>query len=331
MVNQRTLNSSFSLTGKGLHTGQEVSITFHPAPANHGYKIRRIDIENQPVIDALAENVCSTQRGTVLSQNGATVGTVEHALAALYACEIDNCLIDVNASEFPIMDGSSIVYVSKIKETGIQTQNAERKYLCIERRKIKVFDKETGASLMLVPDDSLKIDVSISYDSVFLKRQKAQMNDLSEFTHQFASSRTFVFVKELEGLLSEGLIKGGDLDNAIVIYDNVISQENCDKLTETMGIKKIDSSKLGYIMNKPLLYGNEPARHKILDIVGDIALVGCFLKGKIIANCPGHKINNMLARAIRECVMNDKKLRNMHENILPQASPVLQNAFLFNQ
>lgn len=325
MVNQRTLNTGFSLEGKGLHTGVDVKITFNPAPANHGYKIRRTDIDGQPIINALAENVTSTQRGTVLTQNGASISTVEHALAALYACEIDNCLIDINGPEFPILDGSSILYVSKIKEVGIQAQNAERKYLCIERRKIKVFDKENDSSMVLIPDDTLKVDVSISFDSIFLKRQKAYMDNISEFPQHFASARTFVFAKEIEKLLNNNLIKGGDLDNAIIIYDNTMSQENCDRLSNLLNIKRIDASKLGYIMHKPLIYGNEPARHKLVDIIGDIALVGCFIKGKIIANRPGHKINNMLARAIRECMMNDKRLRSIYTNILPDNSVLESN------
>lgn len=307
MVNQRTLKNSFTLEGKGLHTGLNIRITFNPAPENHGYKIRRVDIPGQPVIDALAENVSATQRGTVLSANGAQVSTVEHALAALYACEIDNCLIDVDAPEIPILDGSSILFVSKIKSVGVQIQDAPRKYITFKRKRIKVVDKETGASMILLPDNSFSIQSHISFDSTLLRKQDACMNDLSEFTRDFAAARTFVFVREIEPLLNNNLVKGGDLDNAIVIYDKPIEQRIFDKLADTMGMKRKDASKLGYIMNRPLLYANEPARHKLLDIIGDIALVGHFVKGKIIANCPGHKINNMFARAIREAITIDKK------------------------
>jgi len=302
MVNQRTLKSSFSLEGKGLHTGLNIHITFNPAPENHGYKIRRVDVPGQPIIDALAENVIGTQRGTVLSANDVFVSTVEHAMAALYACEIDNCLIDVDGPEFPILDGSSILFVSKIKEVGVQQQNAIREYVTIKRKKVKVVDKATGSSMILIPDDTFSIQSQISFNSMFLRRQDATMNDLSEFTRDFASARTFVFVKEIEPLLNNNLVKGGDLDNAIVIYDKPIEQEKFDQLADMMGTKRKDCSKLGYIMNKPLLYPNEPARHKLLDIIGDLALVGRFIKGKVIANCPGHKINNMFARAIREAV-----------------------------
>lgn len=319
MVNQRTLKNSFTLEGKGLHTGLELRITFNPAPENHGYKIRRIDLPEKPVIDALAENVSGTQRGTVLSSNNVYVGTVEHALAALYACEIDNCLIDINGPEFPIMDGSSILYVSKIKQVGTLLQNAPRKYISIKRRKIKVVDKETGSSMLLLPDESFSIESHIAFDSTFLRRQDAHLNDLSEFTKDFASARTFVFVKEIEPLLNQNLVKGGNLDNAIVIYDKPIEQEKLDQLADIMNVKRKDANKLGYIMNKPLIYTNEPARHKLLDIIGDLALVGQFIKGKIIAHSPGHKINNMFARAIREAVYPKPKVEDVQINILTGA------------
>jgi UDP-3-O-[3-hydroxymyristoyl] N-acetylglucosamine deacetylase/3-hydroxyacyl-[acyl-carrier-protein] dehydratase len=307
MINQQTLRNSFTLKGKGLHTGIELCIKFNPAPENHGYKIRRVDAPGQPIIDALAENVIGTQRGTVLSANGVQVSTVEHALAALYACEIDNCLIDIDGSEFPILDGSSILYVSKIKEVGVQTQNAEREYITIKRKKVKVTDKSTGSSMVLIPNDSFSIESHIAFDSSFLRQQDAILNNLSEFTRDFASARTFVFVKEIEPLINNNLVKGGDLDNAIVIYDKPIEQEKFDQLADMMKVKRKDASKLGYVMNKPLLFPNEPARHKLVDIIGDLALVGKFINGKVIANCPGHKINNMFARAIREAVSLNEK------------------------
>lgn len=300
MTKQRTLKQSFSLEGKGLHTGIKGRITFNPAPENHGYKIRRTDVAGQPIISALAENVTSTTRGTVLSKNGIQVGTVEHALAALYASEIDNCLIDIDAPEFPILDGSSTLYVRKIKEVGVSLQQAERVYINFPKKKIKVIDEVSGSSMLLMPDDHFSIDSHISFDSMLLKRQHAHLDDLADFTKEFASARTFVFVKEIEQLLKNNLIKGGDLDNSIIIYDQLMSQDEIDEISSMMGVKRRDASKLGYMMNKPLLYANEPARHKLLDIIGDIALVGYFIKGKIIANCPGHRINNMFARAIRK-------------------------------
>lgn len=306
MTKQRTLKNRFSLEGKGLHTGLNVRITFNPAPEHHGYKIKRIDVPGQPIIDALAENVSATQRGTVLSANGVEVSTVEHALAALYACEIDNCLIEVNAPEFPIMDGSAIQFVSKIKEIGVDIQNADRKYIMIKRRKIKVVDKISGASMLLIPDETFSIQSQISFNSNLLRHQEANLADMKDFTKDIAPARTFVFVREIEPLLQENLVKGGDLDNAIVIYDKPIDQKSFDILADTMGVKRKDATKLGYIMNKPLIYPNEPARHKLLDIIGDLALVGGFIKGKIIANSPGHKINNMFARAIREAIYVSK-------------------------
>lgn len=308
MINQRTLKSSFTLEGKGLHTGLNIRITFHPAPEDHGYKIRRTDIPGQPIIEALAENVSATQRGTVLSVDGIQISTVEHALAALYACEIDNCLIDVDAPEVPILDGSSILFVSKIKSIGTEEQSAPRKYITFKRKRIKVVDKTTGSSMILLPDDSFSIQSNISFNSALLRRQEAVLNDLSEFPRDFASARTFVFVREIEPLLNKNLVKGGDLDNAVIIYDEPIEQEHFDHLADIMGVRRKDASKLGYIMNRPLLYPNEPARHKLLDIIGDIALVGYFIKGKIIANCPGHKINNLFARAIREAIGINKKV-----------------------
>ncbi len=234
MLKQKTLKGSFSLNGKGLHTGVNLTVTFNPAPDNHGYKIQRIDLEGQPIIDAVAENVGDTTRGTVLMKNGIKVSTVEHALAALYAAGIDNCLIQVSGPEFPILDGSAKAYVE------------------------------------------------------------------NKFPTEVASARTFVFVREIEPLLGAGLIKGGDLDNAIVIYEKEMSQENYDKLADVMGVPHMDATKLGYINHVPLVWDNEPARHKLLDIIGDLALIGKPIKGRIIATRPGHTINNKFARQIRK-------------------------------
>jgi len=315
MIKQRTLKQSFSLEGKGLHSGIESRITFNPAPANFGYKIRRTDIPGEPVIDAVAENVVNTGRSTVLAVNGIKVATVEHALAALYGCEIDNCLIDINGSEFPILDGSAILFVKKIKEVGVQIQDVERKYITLKNKRVRVTDKDTGASMTLFPDDSFAIQTTISFDSIFLKHQYACLNSLSDFVKEFASARTFVFVKEIIPLLENNLIKGGDLDNAIVIYDELIEQNDFNYMADLIGVKRKDSKQLGYIMNKSLLYVNEPARHKTLDILGDLALVGYFINGRIIANRPGHKINNQFARAIRQTIDIDKMIQPGLDNL----------------
>ena len=318
MQKQNTLAGSFTLEGKGLHTGLDIQITFNPAPENHGYKIKRTDLEGQPVLDARAENVETTQRGTVISKNGVKVGTVEHAMAALYALGVDNCLIEVNAPEFPILDGSARYYVENIQRVGLTEQNAYRDYYIV-KHKIEVKD-ESGASLMLLPDDNFSANVLVSYDSPVLSNQYATMNDLSEFPTEIAASRTFVFVREVEALLQNNLIKGGDLDNAIVIYDQKISQESLDKLADMMGLPHKNVQDLGYINNKPLVFDNEPARHKLLDVIGDLALIGKPIRGRIIATHPGHGINNKLARVIRK----DIRLNDVQAPVYdPNATPVM--------
>ena len=299
MLKQKTLKGSFSLCGKGLHTGLNLTVTFNPAPDNHGYKIQRIDVEGQPVIDAVAENVTETTRGTVLSKNGVKVSTVEHGLAALYAAGIDNCLIQVNGPEFPILDGSAKAYVENIERVGVEEQNAVKDYYII-KSKIEYKDEATGSSIMVLPDDSFSVNVLISYDSQILSNQFATLNDMSNFPQEIASSRTFVFVREIEPLLAAGLIKGGDLDNAIVIYERQMPQNQFDQLADVMKVEHRDATKLGYLNNKPLVWPNEPARHKLLDIIGDLALVGRPIKGRIIATRPGHTVNNKFARLLRK-------------------------------
>ena len=269
MLKQKTLRGSFSLNGKGLHTGVNLTVTFNPAPDNHGYKIQRIDLEGQPIIDAVAENVGDTTRGTVLIKNGIKVSTVEHALAALYAAGIDNCLIQVNGPEFPILDGSAKQYVECIQRVGIEEQNAVKDYYII-KSKIEFRDEASGSSIIVLPDENFSVNVLISYQSKILSNQFATLEDMSKFPTEVASARTFVFVREIEPLLGAGLIKGGDLDNAIVIN------------------------------HIPLVWDNEPARHKLLDIIGDLALIGKPIKGRIIATRPGHTINNKFARQIRK-------------------------------
>lgn len=320
MHKQKTLAASFSLQGKGLHTGLDIQITFNPAPENHGYKIKRTDLEGQPVIDALAENVTCTQRGTVLSKNGVQVGTIEHAMAALYAYEIDNCLIEVNAPEFPILDGSARFYAEGIQQAGTVEQNAPKDYYIV-KHKIEVKDEETGASLMVLPDDNFSINVLISFNSPVLSNQFATLNNLSEFPTELAASRTFVFVREVEMLLQNNLIKGGDLDNAIVIYDQKIPQESLDKLADMLNIPHKNVQDLGYINNKPLVFDNEPARHKLIDVMGDLALIGKPIRGRIIATRPGHKINNQLARMIRK----DIKLNEVQAPIYDPNRPAVMD------
>lgn len=319
MQKQNTLAASFSLQGKGLHSGLNIEVSFNPAPENHGYKIKRVDLPEQPVIDAVAENVINTQRGTVIGRKDIQISTIEHAMAALYAMGVDNCLIEVNAPEFPILDGSARHYVEEIQKVGLQEQNAARDYYIV-KHKVEVKDEETGASIMLLPDDHFCVNTLISFNSPVLNNQFATMNDVKDFPTEIAASRTFVFVRELEMLLQNNLIKGGDLDNAIVIYDQKVSQEALDKLADMMNVPHQNIQELGYINHEPLVFDNEPARHKLLDVIGDIALIGKPIKGRVIATRPGHSINNKLARIIRKQI----KLNDVQAPIYdPNAEPVM--------
>ena len=299
MQKQNTLGGSFSLQGKGLHTGLNIHISFNPAPENYGYKIKRTDLPEQPIIDAVAENVINTQRGTVIGKKDIQISTIEHAMAALYAAGVGNCLIEVDAPEFPILDGSSRFYAEEIGKVGLKEQAANEQYYIV-KHKIEVKDEETGASIMILPEDNFSVDVLVSYDSPVLTNQYAALDNLGQFASEISSSRTFVFVREIEMLIQNNLIKGGDLDNAIVIYDKKISQDSLNKLADMMNQPHKNAEELGYISNRPLAFDNEPARHKLLDVIGDIALIGRRLKGHIIATHPGHSINNKLARMLRK-------------------------------
>ena len=319
MNKQKTLNGSFSLFGKGLHTGLSLTVTFNPAPENHGYKIQRIDLPGEPIIDAIAENVTETTRGTVLTKGEARVSTVEHAMAALFALGIDNCLMQVNGPEFPILDGSAKYYVENIERIGIKEQNAEKDVFVI-KSKIEIKDENTGSSIIILPDEKFSLNVLVHYNSDFLFNQYATLEDMEDFKEEIASSRTFVFVRELEPLMHLGLIKGGDLDNAIVIYEREMQQDKFDQLADLLGIPRMDAKKLGYLNHKPLVWNNEPARHKLLDIIGDLALIGKPLQGRIIATCPGHTINNKFARAMRKNIREHQIQAPIYD---PNREPVM--------
>lgn len=334
MSKQKTLKAAFTLEGKGLHTGLPITVTFNPAPANHGIKIQRVDLENAPVIDALAENVVETTRGTVLEKGGARVSTIEHAMSALYAAGVDNCLIQVNQPEFPIMDGSAVCYSAKIGEVGLEEQTEDRDYYVV-RKKIE-YKTENGSSIVMLPDDDFSVNVLVSFDSPVLNNQYASLDSLDDYEKEIASCRTFVFVRELEALLKNNLIKGGDLENAIVIYDQVIDQAEIDRLTDILGKERIKVDNIGYLNVKPLQFDNEPARHKLLDIVGDLALIGKPIKGRVIATCPGHKVNTDLAKQIRKEIkkqevfapvydMNKAPVMNVNQikDLLPHRWPFL--------
>ena len=299
MLKQNTLKEQFSLSGKGLHTGLNLTVTFLPAPANHGYKIQRIDMPSQSIMDAVAENVVDTQRGTVLGKGEMRCSTVEHAMAALYALGLDNVLIQVDGPEFPILDGSAELYVQAIQRVGIQEQEAPKDFYYISK-KMEFRDDATGACITLLPDEDFSITSMISFDSKVLSSQFATLDNMDKFATEVAAARTFVFVREIEPLLMAGLIKGGDLDNAIVIYEHETTQDNLDKLCQLTGAEKHNASELGYLQHKPLVWENEPARHKLLDIIGDMALIGKPIKGRIIATRPGHTINNKFARMMRK-------------------------------
>ena len=297
-MKQCTLKDSFQINGKGLHTGLQIEATFSPAPENTGYVFKRVDLEGEPTILAVAENVVETVRGTVIGNNTMRISTIEHALAALYAAGIDNCLITLNAPELPILDGSAIYYAEKIDEVGIVEQESEKDYYIV-KQKIEVIDEKTGSSLIVLPDEDFSIDTMIEFDSAILQNQFASLHSMKNFKSEIAASRTFVFVREIEALLNANLIKGGDLDNAIVIYDQPMSKEALDKISNLIGIEGVEVSDLGYLNHKPLVFNNEPARHKLLDVIGDIALIGRPLKGRIIANKPGHTLNTMFSKKIR--------------------------------
>ena len=321
MIKQNTLKGSFSLYGKGLHTGLSLTVTFNPAPENTGYKIQRIDMEGQPVIDAVAEKVVDTQRGTVLAQGDARVSTVEHGLAALYAMGIDNCLIQVNGPEFPILDGSAAMYVEKIKQVGVEEQNAPKDYYII-RRKLEVTDPNSGSTITILPDDDFSITAMCSFESKFINSQFASLEHIEHFEEEIAAARTFVFVRDLEPLLNANLIKGGDLDNAIVIYEMPTTQERLDKLADMLGAPHQDAETLGYIQPKPLVWENECTRHKLLDIIGDMALIGKPIKGRIIATRPGHSINNKFARLMRKEIRKHEIQAPIYD---PNEEPVMDN------
>ncbi len=296
-----------------------IDAEFCPAPEGHGYKIQRTDLEGEPVIDAVAENVIATQRGTVVAKGDIKISTIEHALAALYAAGIDNCLIKVNAPEIPILDGSAKEYCEKIAQVGVKEQAMEKDYYIV-RQKIEVRDEATGASLVVLPDDDFSIDAMIDFDSPVLNNQYATLDNIAEFPKEIAASRTFVFVREVEPLVKNNLIKGGDLDNAIVIYDSPMEQTELDRLADLMGVPHKNVNEFGYINNIPLTCDNEPARHKLLDVLGDIALIGRPLKGKIIATRPGHSLNTVFSKKIRKEIKRQDVQAPLYN---PSAEPVM--------
>ena len=297
---QTTLSKEVSLSGTGLHTGVNVNVVLKPAGVDHGYVFKRTDVEGHPEIAALADNVTFTDRGTALGSNGVTVSTIEHCLSALRGMGVDNCLVEVDGPEIPIFDGSAKQFVQAIKEAGIREQDAERKYFVV-KKKMVYEDKEKGIKIIALPYDYFSVDTHISFDSSFvLANQFASLESLDGYETEIAGCRTFVFLHELEPLLKNNLIKGGDLENAIIIIDREVSQEELNRLADLFDKPYVDVKPIGILNNVDLTFPNEMARHKLLDLVGDLALAGLPIKGKIIATKPGHQANVELAKQIRK-------------------------------
>ena len=317
MQKQRTIRRPFTFQGKGLHTGLDITLTLRPAPAGHGIKIKRVDLPDQPVIDALAENVDGTTRGTVIKRGDVQVSTIEHALSALYALGVDNCLLETDAPEFPILDGSARAYVEAIGEDDIEQQTEDREYFIV-RKRIEYGLPGSGSRIVLLPDDHFSIDVHIGFKSQILNNQFATLPSLEQYKDEIADARTFVFVREIQPLLGMGLIKGGDLDNAIVIYDEPMAQEALDQLADQLHQPRHDASHLGYVT--PLKHENEPARHKLLDVIGDLSLIGKPIQGKVIAYYPGHKVNTETAKMVRRALKHQEVQPPVYDDTVP---PVL--------
>lgn len=310
MRKQNTIKKSVSITGTGLHTGAEVKLTFHPADENHGFKFRRVDIDSQPTINADADLVTEVNRGTTLEKDGVKVSTVEHSLAALIGLEIDNCLIELDGPEVPILDGSSKEYIHLLQEAGIQEQTEDK--IFHEIKEIITYTDETnGVELIAIPADEFKLSVMIDYKSDVIGTQHATLDSLNDFKDEIAGSRTFCFLHELEELVKNDLIKGGDLANAIVFVENEVSQEQLDKLSNLLGKPGVDVSDAGYLNNVALNFENEPARHKLLDVIGDLALIGKSIKAHIIAKRPGHKANVEFAKIIKDKMKKSSKMADV--------------------
>lgn len=336
MVKQKTIQNEISLTGVGLHTGKEVKMTFKPAPVNNGFTFVRVDLEGSPVIEADANYVVNTQRGTNLEKLGVKIQTSEHVLAAFVGCDVDNVIIELNESEPPIMDGSSKYFVEAIEKAGVVEQDAERNYYVV-KEVISFTDEATGSEILVMPSDDYQVTTMVDFGTKVLGTQNATMKNISEFKTEIADSRTFSFLHELETLLDNGLIKGGDLNNAIVYVDKEISPKTVENLKIAFGKDSISVKPNGILDNLTLHYPNEAARHKLLDVVGDLALIGTRIKGKVIANKPGHYVNTQFAKKLSKIIKIEQKnqvpsydlhkepLMDIHQimNLLPHRPPFL--------
>ncbi|WP_419802303.1 bifunctional UDP-3-O-[3-hydroxymyristoyl] N-acetylglucosamine deacetylase/3-hydroxyacyl-ACP dehydratase [Mucilaginibacter sp.] len=325
---QRTIKAEVSVSGTGLHTGEKVTLTFRPAPENHGFKFRRIDVEGQPIIDADVDNVTDTSRGTTITQNGASVNTVEHVLASLVGLELDNILIDLDGPETPIMDGSSLQFIDALVEVGFKEQDADREYFSIPYN-IHYSEPDRKVDMVAMPLDDYRFTCMVDYNSPVLGSQHASISTITEFRREIASCRTFCFLHELESLLKHNLIKGGDINNAIVVVDRDVNQEELQHLATLFNRKDIDVAPQGILNNIELRHQNEPARHKLLDMIGDLALVGVPLKGHIMAARPGHAANIAFARKIKALIKKERSKKSFyHYN--PNAKPVYDTVQIMN-
>lgn len=310
MTNQHTIRKSVELEGVGLHTGEPVKLVFLPAPADHGIRFQRVDLPGKPIIKADLGMVMSTNRGTTLSSEGAAVSTVEHVLSSLHGMEIDNVLLEIDGPEVPIMDGSARLFVRALEEAGREAQDAEREILEVTEP-ISYYDPDTGSELLALPADFFQVTTLVDFGSPILGPQYASMQSLQDYKTEIAPCRTFVFLHELEMLAQQDLIKGGDLDNAIVIADRLLSQEELDHLAQKLGKPSIKVEREGVLNTTQLHFQNEPARHKLLDVIGDLTLIGAPIKGKIVATKPGHKANIEFARLLKKCLQDQRKLGNI--------------------
>jgi len=306
MAQQKTIKEEITLKGVGLHTGKEVTMTLKPAPINNGFTFVRVDLEGHPVIEADANYVVNTQRGTNLEKRGVKIQTSEHVLAACVGCDLDNIIIELNASEPPIMDGSSKYFVEAIEKAGIIEQDAEQKFYTV-KEVISYTDEETGSEIIVMPSDEYQVTTMVDFGTKVLGTQNATLKNVSEFKEEIANARTFSFLHELEALLHHGLIKGGDLNNAIVYVDKEISPETMEHLKVAFGKDKISVKPNGILDNLTLHFPNEAARHKLLDVIGDLALVGTRIKGKIIANKPGHFVNTQFAKKLSKIIKIEER------------------------
>ena len=306
MVKQKTIKNEISLTGVGLHTGKEVTMTFKPAPVNNGFTFVRVDLQGQPVIEADANYVVNTQRGTNLEKLGVKIQTPEHVLAAVVGCDLDNIIIELNASELPIMDGSSKYFVEAIEKAGIEEQDAQRNVYVV-KEVISFTDEATGSEILVMPSDEYQVTAMVDFGTKVLGTQNATLKSLADFKEEIASSRTFSFLHELESLLEHGLIKGGDLNNAIVYVDKEISESTMENLKKAFGKDEISVKPNGVLDNLTLHYPNEAARHKLLDVIGDLSLIGVRIQGKIIANKPGHFVNTQFAKKLAKIIKIEQR------------------------